>query len=135
MKLENNWRFKTLENLEKETWGKPEYDSYLVKRCHELRKVPLNQFTTEDLRIMIGQEFGLAFLVPLALEVLSEDLFAEGDLYEGDLLKNILSIDTEFWLDNKPYWETVNQLISSRLKKLESMKFDTTKFYKVENRI
>ena len=127
--MENNWRFKTLENLEKKIWGKPEYDSYLVKRCHELRKVPLNQFTTEDLRIMIGQEIGLSFLIPLALEVLNKNLFAEGDLFEGDLLINALNIDSEFWQDNKPYWETLNLLISGRLLELEEMNLDTVKFF------
>ena len=48
MKLGNNWRQKTLENLEKDYWGNPSYDSHLVKRCHELRKIPLDSFTTED---------------------------------------------------------------------------------------
>ena len=90
MKLENNWRQKTLENLEKDFWGKPDFDSHLVTRCYELRKLPLDNFTTEDLRIMIGQEIGLDYLIPLAIEVLTIDLFAEGDFFEGDLLKNVL---------------------------------------------
>ena len=66
MKLENNWRQKTLENLEKDFWGKPDYDSHLVTRCHELTKLPLDNFTTEDLRIMIGQQISLDYLIPLA---------------------------------------------------------------------
>ena len=73
MKLENNWRQKTLENLEKDYWDNPSYDSHLVKRCHELRKIPLDSFTTEDLRIMIGQQIGLDYLIPLALETLTID--------------------------------------------------------------
>src|SRR5690349_15443526 len=97
MKLENNWRQKTLENLEKDFWGEPTYDSHLVKRCHELRKIQLERFTTEDLRLMIGQQFSLDYLMPLALETLSANLFAEGDFFEGDLLKNVLSVNTEFW--------------------------------------
>ncbi len=28
----------TLEQLDKQDWGEPEYDSYLVKTCHQLRK-------------------------------------------------------------------------------------------------
>lgn len=96
MKLENNWRQKTLENLEKDFWGKPDYDSHLVKRCHELRKLPLDNFITEELRIMIGQQISLDYLIPLALEVLTIDLFAEGDFFEGDLLKNVLAIKTGF---------------------------------------
>lgn len=38
-KLENNWRQKSLENLEKENWGKPTFDSYLVRRTHEISMI------------------------------------------------------------------------------------------------
>jgi hypothetical protein len=99
--LENNWRQKTIENLEKEVWQHFDSDSYLIKRTKELRKVQLDTFTTEDLRIMIGQQIGLNYLIPLALETLTTDLFAEGDFFEGDLLKNVLAIRTEFWNNNK----------------------------------
>jgi hypothetical protein len=130
MKLENNWRQKTLENLEKDFWGKPEYDSHLVKRCHELRKLPLDSFTTEDLRIMIGQQISLDYLIPLALEVLTIDLFAEGDFFEGDLLKNVLAIDTDFWNNHKNYWATLDNLIKDRRNEIVAHKFATANFDK-----
>lgn len=130
MKLENNWRQKTLENLEKDFWGKPYYDSHLVIRCHELRKLPLDSFTTEDLRIMIGQEIGLDYLIPLALEVLTIDLFAEGDFFEGDLLKNVLAVKSEFLNDNKNYWATLDNLIKDRRSEILAHKLDTTNFDK-----
>ena len=126
MKLENNWRQKTLGNLEKDFWGKPGYDSHLVTRCHELRKLPLDNFTTEDLRIMIGQEIGLDYLIRLALEVLTIDLFAEVDFFEGDLLKNVLAVKTEFWNNNKNYWATLDNLIKDRRSEIIAHKFDTT---------
>ena len=128
MKLEKNWRNKTLENLEKKSWGPPNYDSYLVKRCHKLRTIPLNSFNTEDLRIMIGQNIGLDYLIPLALEVLSQDLFAEGDLFEGDLLNSVLGIETGFWDNNKPYWQTLNDLIKDRRDEIARYKFNTVNF-------
>lgn len=103
MELIIDWKQNTLENLEKDYWENPKYCSHLVKRCHELRKVPLGEFSTEDLRIMIGQGIGLTYLIPLALEVLTKDLFAEGDFFEGDLLKNVLRIDTVFWDMNENY--------------------------------
>jgi hypothetical protein len=45
MKLENNWRQKTLENLEKDKWNTFDSDSRLIKRIKELRKVPLDNFS------------------------------------------------------------------------------------------
>lgn len=94
--MENNWRYKSLQNLEKEDWGEPRYSTHLVTRCHELRRIPLNEFTIEDLRIMIGQAIGLAYLVPLALEELRENILVEGNLYPGDLLVNIIKVDSNF---------------------------------------
>jgi hypothetical protein len=128
MKLENNWLQKTLENLEKRNIDKPIHESYLVKRCYELYKVPLEEFTTEDLRIMIGQQIGLEYLIPLAFETLKENLFAEGDYYEGDLLKNILEIHTSFWDKNKEHWQTFNELIVDRRDEIKKAKFETINF-------
>ncbi|HUE15278.1 MAG TPA: contact-dependent growth inhibition system immunity protein [Planctomycetaceae bacterium] len=90
-------RRKSLQELEQDDWGKPEYSSHLVQTCHRLRHVPLEDFATEDLRIMIGQQFSLPFLVPLALEKLEENPLVEGDYYPGDLLKVVLRVPEEFW--------------------------------------
>jgi len=38
MKLENNWKSKTLENLEKDYWEELHDSSQLVTICHKLRK-------------------------------------------------------------------------------------------------
>ena len=58
MKFENNWKHKSLESLEKETWLPLNRDegSYLIQTCHSLRKKQLKDFEIEDLRIMIGQK-------------------------------------------------------------------------------
>ena len=129
-KLENNWRQKSLESLEKKTWPALSSDegSYLIKTCNSLRKKQLQDFTTEDLRIMIGQEIGLYFLMPLAIGTLTDNLFAEGDYYEGDLLKSVLDVDTKFWDENKDYWQQLNELIKNRRQEIKEMKFDLSKF-------
>ncbi len=84
---------RTLEQLEKDVWSEPDYPSHLVETCHRLRKKPLRDFTTEDLRIMIGQDIGTPFLLPLALDRLEDKPLAAGDFYEGDLLQAVLSRD------------------------------------------
>ncbi len=136
IKLENNWRQKSLESLEKKTWPALSSDegSYLIKTCNSLRKKQLQDFTTEDLRIMIGQEIGLYFLIPLAIETLTDNLFAEGDYYEGDLLKSVLDVDTKFWDDNKDYWQQLNELIKNRRQEIKEMKFDLSNFDNCKHR-
>lgn len=130
MKLENKWEEKTVEQLEKKTWNSINKDeeSYLVRQCHELRKKQIEKFTTEDLRIMIGQEIGLEFLIPKALQVLKKDLYAEGDFFEGDLLKNVLEINTIFWDNHKSYWLELNDLIKNEREKIKKLKFSTINF-------
>ena len=134
-KYENDWQFKTLENLEKDYWGEPTYDSHLVQTCHQLRKKPLKEFETEDLRTMIGQNIGLKYLIPIALATLKENILAEGDLYQGDLLKSVLTSDREFWCREKDFWVELEEIISNNeqlLKEQEPKLLDTFKKLKIK---
>jgi len=88
---------KTLQDLENDDWGEPTYPSHLVTECHRLRRVPLREFTVEDLRIVIGQSFSLTYLMPLALDILENDPWVSGDYFEGDLLLNAVRADPEYW--------------------------------------
>ena len=72
---------RTLEELEGDVWGEPVYDSGLVTTCYRLRKKPLGEFRTEDLRIMIGQQISLPILLPRAIGVLRREPLAEGHFY------------------------------------------------------
>lgn len=129
MALKNNWQQKTIEELETQNFGQPdEAPTNMVKRCLELCKVPLDQFTVEDLRLMIGQNFCLRYLIPLAVEHLKKGFFVEGDYFPGDLLKNVLSVDKKFWQDNKHLWTAVNELIKDRRPELAVQKIPTVLF-------
>jgi hypothetical protein len=90
-------RCKTLQELEGKDWGEPNLSSYLVRTCHTLRRKPLQDFTVEDLRIMIGQNISLNYLMPLAIEQLERDPLIAGDFYPGDLLANVLRVESGFW--------------------------------------
>jgi hypothetical protein len=113
MKMENNWRYKSLQNLEKDAWNEPVYPTHLVTRCHALRRIPLNQFTVEDLRIMICQQIGLTYLIPLAFEKLKNDILAEGDCYPGDLLIAVTKVSPEYWKVNSALHITLKELIAT----------------------
>jgi len=90
-------RGKSLQELEGCDWGEPTYHSYLVTTIHRLRRLPLKDFSAEDLRLGIGQNVGLPFLMPLAVEWLEREPLAEGDYFPGDLLTAVLWIDGSFW--------------------------------------
>ena len=90
-------RMKSLQELEYADWGEPNYDSYLVTTCHRLRRKPLMEFTIEDLSTMIGQQIGLPYLLPLALDRLAEDPLVGGDMFPGDLLTVVAGVPPQFW--------------------------------------
>ena len=90
-------KLKTLEVLENDFWGPPEFESHLVITCHKLRKVPLQELSPENLRMLIGQEIGLQYLIPLALDILENNLLVSGDMFEGDLLCSVAQVSRQFW--------------------------------------
>jgi hypothetical protein len=103
----------SLQELEGQDWGEAQYPSYLVRTCHALHRKPLRDFTVEDLRIMIGQNFSLDYLVPLALEHLHRDPFAAGDFYPGDLLGCVLGrVQPGFWQRRPDLRRAVEDIIA-----------------------
>lgn len=115
-KLENNWREKTLENLEKDFWGEPTYDSYLVRRSHEIRKLTLTELTNDDIAMMLRQQFSLDYIVPLAIDKIQIDILAFGDTgSEGAIMEAILKIPADFWTSNKEHWTTIRKILDENI--------------------
>lgn len=112
--LENNWRQKSIENLEKDFWGQsPEDSTPLVDKVHRLRTIQIEKLEPKDLRLLIGQNVGLEFLIPVALDILRDNIFADTELYKGDLLKMVITVDNKFWNDNKELKDQLDGLLNS----------------------
>jgi hypothetical protein len=120
MKITPNWKYRTVEELDGRSYGEPskEYTG-LVNRCLSLCKKPVGQYTTEDLRVMISQSFSLKYLVRQAIEVLQDDVLAEGDLYRGDLMEAVLKVSNNFWESNIDLWTEVNALYKANKKAID----------------
>lgn len=119
-------RNKSLQELEGQDLGEPNFESHLVISCHELRRKAIGLFEVEDLRIMIEQEIGLCYLIPLALEALEDNIFAEGDLYVGALLHTVLRVDKNFWSTNPIYKKDLEHLLE---KNINDLKYKLSSFY------
>lgn len=102
----------TIEAIENVYWGEPNYSSSLVTRCHALRKKDLDLFEVEDYRILIGQNIALEIIMPGAMVILRQNLFAEGDYYEGDLLKVVLTSDQTYWDEHPDMKEEIISLFA-----------------------
>jgi hypothetical protein len=101
----------TLEQLEKNYWGEPEYPSSLVINCHKYRKIPIKDLEAEHLRLLIGQNIGLKFLIPIAIERLKHNILEQGDFYAGDLLKNVLDCDIKYWQEHPEHKNAIILLL------------------------
>jgi hypothetical protein len=91
-------RSKTLEELEGQVWPFEDFGSYVVQESQRLRRIPLSELSIENLRLLIGQEIGLEFLVAIALEHLIANPLVSGDHYHGDLLAVVLRVPETFWM-------------------------------------
>lgn len=125
MKFENCLKEQTLEHLENHVWPKANDNlSRLEITCNTLRKKPLKDFTVEEFRVMISQNLGLPYLMPLAIEILREDIMAQGDFYEGDLLKCVLTSDKTYWIQQKDQRDLICNLFEKNRIIIEEI--DTT---------
>ena len=125
-------RNKSLEELEADYRTKSGFDSGLVTISESLFQKPLSEFTVENLRILIGQNIGLKFLIPIAIEHLEENLFVQGDYYPGDLLWSVLSIEPDYWNEYpENYWKireltgglsSIFSKLNTAIKKFEQIK-------------
>lgn len=113
-------RHKTLQELEGDDWGEPKHTTWMVKECCRLRRVPLKDFTVGNLRLMTGQEIGLDYLVPLAIEVLSDNPLVEGSYYPGDLLSNVIEVSEEFWSQHPELQQKVKHIVQQALTQIEA---------------
>ncbi|RDS64280.1 hypothetical protein DWC19_15705 [Streptomyces sp. M7] len=103
----------SLEELECRRWSVPAGgETRLMATVRELRRKPIGGLTVEDMRLLIGQDVGLAYLLPLAMEVLRDTPLAEGDMYEGDLLAAVLTRSAEVWRDFPDLRREVREIVS-----------------------
>ena len=99
-------------------------NSNLVSKHQNLLNKPLKDYTIEDLRLMIGQNTGLEYLIPKAIKVLEINIFAEGDFFEGDLLLSVLKSSKEFWKTKLNLHQEIILLFEKNTENL--FDFDTT---------
>jgi hypothetical protein len=121
---------KSVADLEAQSWPAPPAGaSPLVIRVHEARKKPLSRLSASDLRVLIGQDVGLAFVMPLALDVLEREPLIETDHYKGDLLAVVLQASPLFFEQNREMRlrvERILEALPAALDKLDHIDLDTT---------
>lgn len=104
---------KSLQQIEGEDWGEPRYaPTSMVRRCLELRRVPLKSLSAEDCRLLLGQQISAPLIVPIALDFLEDDPMEGGIMLPGTLLRNVLNLPEEFWRAYPALWWRAKEVVS-----------------------
>ena len=112
---------RTIEQLEGNPWpAAPADSSPLVLRCCALRKVPLSSLSAGDVRVLLGQEIGTKLLLPIALELLEVNPLLEGEYYEGDLLANVVRLNSSYWKGDEKSLERASAVARRALSQLSA---------------
>ncbi|MEV0980789.1 contact-dependent growth inhibition system immunity protein [Streptomyces sp. NPDC049915] len=120
-------RTKSLEQLDGERWGDPPTDATsLVRTVHEWRRRPIGTLEPHELARLIGQNVGLPWLLPLALDILGREAEeqAAGGFLDGDLLYAVVTRGSDVW-DQHPD-------LARELKSLLPLLKDVSRYVKSE---
>lgn len=89
---------RSVADIEGVPWPAPGSEaSFVVRRIHQLRQVPITELSIEDLRIMLSQNVRTAYLMPRVLDRLEHDPLSTGDFYPRDLLAAMLRLPANWW--------------------------------------
>lgn len=106
---------KSISQLEGWSWNieipSEDNSSYEEYNFYVLHNKPLRDYTIEDMYFMIGQESGLTYFIPIAIEILSKDLFIKAEDYPGDLLKRVLFTDKPFWTQYPKEYKKLTKIV------------------------
>lgn len=91
---------KAIEELEGVRWPDPPPDvTPLVRTVHAMRKQPIKDLRPDDLARLIGQDVGLQWLLPVALDFLRDTAPDENATgwYDDDLLMAVFTRKESVW--------------------------------------
>jgi hypothetical protein len=85
----------------------------LAERVAAACDLPLKDLKWPDIRLLIGQDIGLEYLMPWAIDALAKRPLYSAELYEGDLLCACLRVDRGYWVKNISQWQKLNEILQS----------------------
>lgn len=111
--------------VELENWDGPDsdFDSYVVQTSQRAVKKPLNQLSLEEIRLLLSQEIGVPYVLPIAVAALEQDILQEVYYYEGDLLNAVLRLPEAFWRNAKEERNIVARLVKEHYSLIKEAEF------------
>jgi hypothetical protein len=109
---------RSLEELESQEWAETPFGSHVVTEAHRLRGIPLKNLSVGQIRLLIVQNIGTEYLVPIALSYLSEDPLIAATYYPGDMLESVVLLPIDFWATRPDTYRLAAKIVSSALRLL-----------------
>lgn len=106
---------KTISSISNLVWHeeiptKENSSNTILKYYNLVYKTKIKNFSSDDLRFLLGQKQSLDILVPLSIERLKKGLYVEAMYYPGDLLNSLLKVEGSFWLNNPKHRVALERL-------------------------
>jgi hypothetical protein len=83
-------------------------------RCYQYRQIPVKDLSKEQVRLLLSQDIGTIFLLHRTIQILEEDILADGDFYPGDLLSALLNVNKAYWKNNPELAGRLYSLLSQQ---------------------
>lgn len=93
---------RSLEDLEGATWPDTGSRTAAMVRLRDLRKAPVGEMRTSDLRLAVAQAVGLRWTVPIALARLDFDPTLAAEFHSGDLAQAVFRAPSGLWKSFPP---------------------------------
>ncbi|OEJ37372.1 hypothetical protein AR457_32985 [Streptomyces agglomeratus] len=89
---------RSLDERDPPRWTPPDADAtHLVRKVHELRRVPQSELGPADLRTLLSQQVALPYVLPLAVSLLLDEPLLDAYFHEGDMLLAAVSAPASAW--------------------------------------
>jgi hypothetical protein len=133
--MEKLYRQSLLELLPAQDFDLPDSPTSMMKMIHQTLRKPLEEYTNEDLRVLIGQEIALEYLVPIAINHLAENPFIKAGSYFGDLLSSVVRVNPSFWNAFPEYYWMILEIVSGASPVIEKLSVEFGELIKLKDRI
>lgn len=83
----------------------------MIESVNIALKKPLKDLKTDEVRLLVSQQFALEYSVPMAIEILEHQPAIVAEHYEGDILSACLRLNAEFWKCNPDLRQRLRDLL------------------------
>ena len=120
---------RSLNELMKLEPSPPPYVTPMVEQIEIAYATPLKNLSVDQVRLLVGQQIGLEFVMPRALYELSKNPLVDASYYQGDLLNACLSVDREFWMEHEGHWYDLNTIFEALRETMKDIEKQSESFY------